>query len=441
MSEEEGQEWRAPGGQPSPSQPPRQDTTPEPGPDGGNHTSAPAPGQGPAGPQEPGAPEAAPADPVGAPGRAAPAPSPWAAPDASAPAAVPQGWPPPPGSPAPPGPGGGPASTAAGTDGAAAAALRPATLSDLLNGGFAYLRDNPRTAFGLSFLVVALTSVLPALGMADMFSGYTELLRSEVADPAALGMSGLGTASFYVGTLLQSVASVLLLGLLSTVVAAAALGRRMSLREAVAALRGRWGSLFTLVGFYLAFSSVAVGALTVVLLFAVLLTVVVPLVGLPLFLLLLAGYVALFGWLAVKTSLAVPVAVLERASAGQALVRSWQLSTNNFWRMAGALVLAFLLSSVIANVLSLPFSLGALLTGLAEELPLATLLTVVLSFLGMLVTGCVSEPFIAGVTTLLYLDVRVRREALDLRLREAVRTGATPGPEFLAATSPGGAAA
>src|SRR5690606_671632 len=99
-------------------------------------------------------------------------------------------------------------------------------------------------------------------------------------------------------------------------------------------------------------------------------------------LLLLAGYVALFGWLAVKTSLAVPVAVLERASAGQALVRSWQLSTNNFWRMAGALVLAFLLSSVIANVLSLPFSLGALLTGLAEELPLATLLTVVLSFLG-----------------------------------------------------------
>lgn len=440
MSEEEGQEWRAPGGQPSSSQPPRQDITPEPGPDGGNHTSAPVPGQPPAAPQEPGAPDAAPPDPVGAPGWTPPAPSPWAAPDAPAPAAVPQGWPPPPGAPAPPGPDG-PASAAAGTDGAAAAALRPATLGDLLNGGFDYVRANPRTAFGLSFLVVALTSVLPALGMADMFSGYTELLRSEVADPAVLGMSGLGTASFYVGTLLQSVGSVLLLGLLSAVVAAAALGRRMSLREAVAALRGRWGSLFTLVGFYLAFSSVALSALTVVFLLAVLLLVIVPLVGLPLFLLLLAGYVALFGWLAVKTSLAVPVAVLERASPGQALVRSWQLSTSNFWRMAGALVLAFLLSSVIANVLSLPFSLGALLTGITEELPLATLFTVVLSFLGMLVTGCVSEPFIAGVTTLLYLDVRVRREALDLRLREAVRAGATPGPEFLAATSPGGAAA
>ncbi len=251
----------------------------------------------------------------------------------------------------------------------------------------------------------------------------------------------LGTASFYVGTLLQSVASVLLLGLLSTVVAAAALGRRMSLREAVAALRGRWGSLFTLVGFYLAFSSVAVGALTVVLLFAVLLTVVVPLVGLPLFLLLLAGYVALFGWLAVKTSLAVPVAVLERASAGQALVRSWQLSTNNFWRMAGALVLAFLLSSVIANVLSLPFSLGALLTGLAEELPLATLLTVVLSFLGMLVTGFSQTLVFSIVDDGLHRAPAFIGVLSSVRLREAVRTGATPGPEFLAATSPGGAAA
>ncbi len=64
------------------------------------------------------------------------------------------------------------------------------------------------------------------------------------------------------------------------------------------------------------------------------------------------------------------------------------------------------------------------------------MLAALLSFLGLLVTGCVSEPFTAGVTALLYLDVRMRREGLDLRVREAVRAGATPGPELLAATVP-----
>ncbi|EOR70426.1 hypothetical protein JCM3263A_25760 [Thermobifida fusca] len=315
--------------------------------------------------------------------------------------------------------------------------LRPHSLGELLNGGFSYLRDNPRTVLGLSFLVVALTSLLPALGLADVTGAYADFFSSEIVNPEDLELSGTALVSVYLGALLQFLGSVLLSGLLSTVVAAAVLGRRLSLRETAAALRGSWGSLWALVGFYLGLVTAAAIVLVLGLLITSVLLVLLPPLGLLLFLLFFAGFIALFGWLMVKTSLAVPAAVVERVGPGRALARSWQLSTGNFWWIAAVLFLALLLSSVLSNVLSTPFSLAAVLVEVPlGESALTSVLAALLSFLGLLVTGCVSEPFTAGVTALLYLDVRMRREGLDLRVREAVRAGATPGPELLAATVP-----
>ena len=314
--------------------------------------------------------------------------------------------------------------------------LRPHSLGELLNGGFSYLRDNPRTVLGLSFLVVALTSLLPALGLADVTGAYADFFSSEIVNPEDLELSGTALVSVYLGALLQFLGSVLLSGLLSTVVAAAVLGRRLSCGKPPA-LRGSWGSLWALVGFYLGLVTAAAIVLVLGLLITSVLLVLLPPLGLLLFLLFFAGFIALFGWLMVKTSLAVPAAVVERVGPGRALARSWQLSTGNFWWIAAVLFLALLLSSVLSNVLSTPFSLAAVLVEVPlGESALTSVLAALLSFLGLLVTGCVSEPFTAGVTALLYLDVRMRREGLDLRVREAVRAGATPGPELLAATVP-----
>jgi len=275
--------------------------------------------------------------------------------------------------------------------------LRPHSLGELLNGGFSYLRDNPRTVLGLSFLVVALTSLLPALGLADVTGAYADFFSSEIVNPEDLELSGTALVSVYLGALLQFLGSVLLSGLLSTVVAAAVLGRRLSLRETAAALRGSWGSLWALVGFYLGLVTAAAIVLVLGLLITSVLLVLLPPLGLLLFLLFFAGFIALFGWLMVKTSLAVPAAVVERVGPGRALARSWQLSTGNFWWIAAVLFLALLLSSVLSNVLSTPFSLAAVLVEVPlGESALTSVLAALLSFLGLLVTGCVSEPFTAG---------------------------------------------
>ena len=421
---EEGQQWRALGGGSSPGQPPGQDITPEHGPDGGHHVVPPAPETSSPGPWAAPGSSTVPAAP-GAP------PPPQHAPP-SGPAAQ-HGWTPPSGPAAPPLS----VPTTAPAAPSPAVGLRPHSLGELLNGGFSYLRDNPRTVLGLSFLVVALTSLLPALGLADVTGAYADFFSSEIVNPEDLELSGTALVSVYLGALLQFLGSVLLSGLLSTVVAAAVLGRRLSLRETAAALRGSWGSLWALVGFYLGLVTAAAIVLVLGLLITSVLLVLLPPLGLLLFLLFFAGFIALFGWLMVKTSLAVPAAVVERVGPGRALARSWQLSTGNFWWIAAVLFLALLLSSVLSNVLSTPFSLAAVLVEVPlGESALTSVLAALLSFLGLLVTGCVSEPFTAGVTALLYLDVRMRREGLDLRVREAVRAGATPGPELLVATVP-----
>jgi hypothetical protein len=44
--------------------------------------------------------------------------------------------------------------------------------------------------------------------------------------------------------------------------------------------------------------------------------------------------------------------------------------------------------------------------------------------LAVLLTSIITLPFLAGVTSLLYIDRRIRREALDLELQRAAGAGA-----------------
>jgi len=43
--------------------------------------------------------------------------------------------------------------------------------------------------------------------------------------------------------------------------------------------------------------------------------------------------------------------------------------------------------------------------------------------LAVLLSSIITLPFLAGVTSLLYIDRRIRREALDLELQRAAGTG------------------
>jgi len=100
-----------------------------------------------------------------------------------------------------------------------------------------------------------------------------------------------------------------------------------------------------------------------------------------------------------------------------------------FW----ILLLTGLIVLIASAVLRIPFSLiTSLVGGSAGFFGLAgpaTVAGVIIGAVGGIVAGAVTRPISAGVTVLLYLDLRMRKEGLDLALQSAATQQLT-GDEF-----------
>jgi hypothetical protein len=128
-------------------------------------------------------------------------------------------------------------------------------------------------------------------------------------------------------------------------------------------------------------------------------------------------------YLYVAWSVATPALLAEDVRGRKALGRSWRLVRGRWWPTLGAVVVAFLL------VLLVQVAIGAILggalaaTGADDNVTLA-LVNAVAGIIG----GVVATPFQAAVFTLLYIDLRVRKEGLDVELlTRAIAGEAGPG--------------
>ena len=327
--------------------------------------------------------------------------------------------PPPPGygaGPPPPPPAwggyGGPASYPGAAPRPGVVPLRPLGLGDIFDGAIKTIRANPQATLGLGFLVGAVflvPSVLIALWLQQ---------RPATAGSADQQLTALAIQSL--PSLASTLGGLLLSGFIVYVVSQAVLGAKVGIGQTWRETRGR---LLALIG---------VNVLTYLIVVAVLLVVVaVPLIGVAaagasadaaagaaIILVLVAVVVAV--WLAVRLSMAGPATVLERLGVGASLGRSWRLTSGSqFWRILGISLLAGLVAGVVSLVLGVPA--GYLLASV-DPSGVSTLSTAVLNLV-QLVVGAVTTPFTAGVACLLYLDQRIRREALDVTLARATQRG------------------
>jgi hypothetical protein len=142
---------------------------------------------------------------------------------------------------------------------------------------------------------------------------------------------------------------------------------------------------------------------------------------------LIAGLVAAFAalvipgvWLAVAWSVAIPVMLVEGRGGVAALKRSFELVQNRWWATFGRLLVAYILVSVLTAAATFALLLPAL--SLTDDTSSGAL---VVEHLATFLVSLATTPFIAAVTTLVYFDLRARKEGFDLAL---LAEGTAPGP-------------
>lgn len=276
--------------------------------------------------------------------------------------------------------------------------LRPLGLGDILDGAFKVMRRNPKTVLGMSGAVAAIEAVLAAVGVLVAL----RTLHHELHDLATGSTSGGASFNTNPTQLITNVLGVfmgaILTGLLTVVVTQDVLGRRLTISEAWAHTRPR---IWRLLG--IAFT-----------------TSILSLLGLVL---CIAPGVWLWGiW-----SVAVPACMVEGLGVRASLGRSKRLVDGTFWRVWGIRALGYLITGFAATLISLPFLLGGLI-------PLwndfgnsrAQVLFVVLFAVGSLISQTLTAPVQAAINALLYVDLRMRKEGLDIALQQASATAAGP---------------
>ena len=318
--------------------------------------------------------------------------------------------------------------------------LRPLALGDILNGAVASARRNPVATFGLTAILVTISGVITtAISLAVRSHITVAVQPGQTVTPADVthffaAFVPLFSVTLVLAFLIENV----LTGMLTAVIGRGVLGRKISIGEA-------WqvGRIGPVLGAAVLLIVIPIGvaaplAVIVVLLAVAHLGPVAALVG-------VLGGIALVVFeilLAVRLSLTVPAVVLEKLGPWTAVKRSWRLTNGSFWRLFGILLLTGLIVFIAALVVQIPFTLIANAAGgggsgtFGTTAGSAGVTAVIISAIGGIVSATITRPISAGVTVLLYVDLRMRREGLDLVLRNAAQTQQLTGDEFAGVWQP-----
>ena len=123
-------------------------------------------------------------------------------------------------------------------------------------------------------------------------------------------------------------------------------------------------------------------------------------------------------WVTTRWIVSVQALLLEDAGAGEALSRSWDLTRGNFWRALGIAAVLYAMTIVISAPAQI---LGFLPMFFLEDGEIANTAAfygtmAVAQTLGVLL-NLVLSPLAALMFTHLYVDLRIRREAVDFQAR------------------------
>ncbi|WP_237555466.1 MULTISPECIES: hypothetical protein [unclassified Streptomyces] len=295
-----------------------------------------------------------------------------------------------------------------------------------MGGAFATLRLHWRALLTATF-AIALVSAGASVVIQGLFLDDTRIksLRDN-SDPSArdiLHSTSGAFAGIGLTSLVTLIGTVFATGMLALVTSRSVLGRQVTARALWRDARPR---LPQLLGLTLLIAVALYGVIAVATLPGVLIAVTgSENGGAALGSLGLLGGSIVAIWLWGQWSLAAPALMLEKQSAVAALKRSAKLVGGTWWRVLGIQILGLLIAGVLSAVITIPFDLIAAavtsdsfdsLIG-SDSNPSWTYLLI--SGAGQVIASTITLSISAGVTALLYMDQRIRRESLDIELLRA----------------------
>jgi hypothetical protein len=303
--------------------------------------------------------------------------------------------------------------------------LRPLGVGEILDGAVSTMRAHWRTVLGVAF-VVALVGQGAIVLVEGLGVFGDSALNAVAADPGATAGELVDAFSSLLAA--RSVALVItLLGVvvatavLTMVTSRAVLGRPVTTREAWADARPQLLRLFGLTGLLLLIGG---SVLAVCVAPGVLVAVGgAGAAGAGLILVGGVGGFVLLVWLLIRLCLASPALMLEKQGIVKAMKRSVKLVRGSWWRVLGIQLLTAVLVYIVMSIIQIPF---ILVGAAASPDGLRSLSSGAVGWSFLIITGAgavigstITLPISAGVTALLYIDQRIRREALDLELARA----------------------
>jgi hypothetical protein len=321
--------------------------------------------------------------------------------------------------------------------------LRPLDAGEILNGAFASARQHWRTAVLLVFGVALLTETASALISAFLVDDTRIKDLNDNPDPTlsdvlhafsgSAGASALVALTSIMGLILAS-------GLVTVLISRSVLGRPADFRSVWRETRPRFPQLLGLgllipLGFAAFIAVLALPGALIALSGARDAGIAFGILG------ILAGcvvYVRQWNlW-----SLAAPALLLERQGIKEAMKRSAKLVNGAWWRVFGVQLLVTVVVGIAGFIMQLPF---AVIATTADDDGLSSLFAmdtetgwsaVIITIVGGVIVSTLTLPVSAGAVSLLYIDQRVRREALDVDL---ARAAGVPGYEARSSAAPAGA--
>jgi hypothetical protein len=244
------------------------------------------------------------------------------------------------------------------------AALAPRGIREILSAAFQLYRRSWRTLVAVAAVVVVPLTLLQYL-IGHWVRTHGQQLQDQVVSTSFWAAASASLLAALVGLLLYQV----LTGAITRTIATEVTGQDLGLEQSYRFGFARLGPVLVV--------SILVGLAT--------------LVGLVVF--IIPGI-----YIGVRLAVSIQALVIEGRRGTDAMRRSWDLVGGHWWRAAFTLLVAALLTGVVNAVITAPFSAGA---WFIQAVAAAVATTVTL-------------PYGALVGVLLYLDLRARKERLDL---------------------------